>query len=463
MVDYIIIGAGPGGLTLAYYLGKMGYKILLLEKESVPGGCHRVRRVNGYFSEHGPRIYINNYFSLIKMLREWGINFDDLFSKYNFGMNIPATQLMDTMTLREKAVMAIEFIMYMINPEDAKQQSVLDFFKLHNFSDQTIKTFDRICRLTDGGTIENYTLFELFEVFNQNIFYQTFQPKLPNDKGLLKIWTNKIMETGNVEIHYNTTIDRISKDSIITSDNKIYHAKKYIFAIPPKPFMSILEKSDNPNMFGEFNQLNYWANKSAYIDYLPVTFHWKERLNLPTIWGSTDSDWGIIFIVLSNYMHFDESQTVIIVASTLGDKVSQFTGKSANQSTEQELITEIFRQLATVLSITKQPDISILSESLRKENNKWVTSDTAFIATKLGHAPAYQHDNIYWIGSHTGFSHYNFTSLETAIQNALTLGNILDSRIQKPGNMLFTVQKMIVIVVVTIIFLIMIYRYHGTS
>ena len=353
--------------------------------------------------------------------------------------------------------------MYMIYPEGAKRQSVLEFFKLHNFSDQTIKTFDRICRLTDGGRIENYTLFELFEVFNQNIFYQTYQPKLPNDKGLLKIWTNKILETGNVEIRYNVAVDRISNDAIVTADGKVYHAKKYIFAIPPKPFISILEKSDNPNMFGEFNQLKYWANKSAYFDYLPVTFHWKERIDLPHVWGSTDSDWGIIFIVLSDYMYFQESQTVIIVASTLGDSKSQVTGKTANQSTKEELITETFRQLSEILSITRQPDVSILSESLRKENDKWVTSDTAFIYTKLGHAPAYQYDNIYWIGSHTGFSHYNFTSLETAIQNSLTLGNILDSRIQKPSNMLFTVQKTIVIVVIIIIFLIMIYRYHGTS
>ena len=463
MADYIIVGAGPGGLTLAYYLGKLGYKILLLEKESVPGGCHRVRRVDGYFSEHGPRIYINNYFSLINMLQEWGIKFEDLFLEYNFGMNIPATQIMNSMTLREKIIIAIEFFIYMIYPEGAKQQSVLEFFKLHNFSDQTIKIFDRICRLTDGGRIENYTLFELFEVFNQNIFYQTYQPKLPNDKGLLKIWINKILETGNVKILYNVTVDRISNDAIVTANGQIYHAKKYIFTIPPKPFISILEKSNNPSMFGEFNQLQYWANKSAYFDYLPVTYHWKERIDLPHVWGSTDSDWGIIFIVLSDYMYFEESQTVIIVASTLNDSKSQVIGKTANQSTEKELVTETFRQLSEILSISRQPDVSILSESLRKENDKWVTSDTAFIYTKLGYAPTYQHDNIYWIGSHTGFSNYNFTSLETAIQNALTLGNILDSRIQKPNNMLFTAQKTIVIVVIIIIFMIMIYRYYGTS
>src|SRR5690606_24561128 len=194
--------------------------------------------------------------------------------------------------------------------------------KLHNFSDQTIKIFDRICRLTDGGRIENYTLFELFEVFNQNIFYQTYQPKLPNDKGLLKIWINKILETGNVKILYNVTVDRISNDAIVTANGQIYHAKKYIFTIPPKPFISILEKSNNPSMFGEFNQLQYWANKSAYFDYLPVTYHWKERIDLPHVWGSTDSDWGIIFIVLSDYMYFEESQTVIIVASTLNDSKS---------------------------------------------------------------------------------------------------------------------------------------------
>jgi len=37
-----VIGAGPAGLTCAYYLAKWGYKVLILEKHKVPGGMIRV-------------------------------------------------------------------------------------------------------------------------------------------------------------------------------------------------------------------------------------------------------------------------------------------------------------------------------------------------------------------------------------------------------------------------------------
>ena len=37
--DVVVIGAGNGGLTAAASLAKSGYKILLLERHNIPGGC----------------------------------------------------------------------------------------------------------------------------------------------------------------------------------------------------------------------------------------------------------------------------------------------------------------------------------------------------------------------------------------------------------------------------------------
>lgn len=36
--DYIIIGAGMGGLSAANFLGKYNKKVLVLEKHNIPGG-----------------------------------------------------------------------------------------------------------------------------------------------------------------------------------------------------------------------------------------------------------------------------------------------------------------------------------------------------------------------------------------------------------------------------------------
>ena len=81
--DYIIVGGGPSGMTLAWIFGSKNKKVLLIEKEAVLGGCHRVHRVDGYFSEHGPRIYSNSYVMFIKLLQNMNIDFFHIFSKLN--------------------------------------------------------------------------------------------------------------------------------------------------------------------------------------------------------------------------------------------------------------------------------------------------------------------------------------------------------------------------------------------
>jgi len=49
--DYIIVGAGPTGLTLAYLLSKYRKTVAIIEKDNIIGGCHSVKRVNGLFTD----------------------------------------------------------------------------------------------------------------------------------------------------------------------------------------------------------------------------------------------------------------------------------------------------------------------------------------------------------------------------------------------------------------------------
>jgi len=43
-----------------------GLRVLLLESERALGGCHRVRRVRGEFTEHGPRHYFSAFDQALK-------------------------------------------------------------------------------------------------------------------------------------------------------------------------------------------------------------------------------------------------------------------------------------------------------------------------------------------------------------------------------------------------------------
>ena len=88
---FYIIGAGPSGLTLATYLLDGNTKdniskIVLIDREASIGGCHRVRRVDGYMTEHGPRIYLDNYKNFINILNKIDRPFDSLFMRYYINM-----------------------------------------------------------------------------------------------------------------------------------------------------------------------------------------------------------------------------------------------------------------------------------------------------------------------------------------------------------------------------------------
>ena len=85
--DYIIVGAGPAGLTLSWYLSKQNKSILLIDNQENIGGCHRVLRVDGLFTEHGPRVYSDVYLNFINFLNDMDIDFNDIFTLYSFDIS----------------------------------------------------------------------------------------------------------------------------------------------------------------------------------------------------------------------------------------------------------------------------------------------------------------------------------------------------------------------------------------
>ena len=180
--DLIIIGAGPSGLALAQCVSKLNKKILILEKENVIGGCHRVRRVDGLFTEHGPRIYSSTYKVFNKLLREMNVEFKELFKEYNFTITqIGGETVFTTLKWRELILFGIELFKLMINGNTGIDKSMEEFVRNNNFKEESIEIIDRICKLTDGGGIEKYTLNQFLQLFNQQILHKLYQPNKPLD------------------------------------------------------------------------------------------------------------------------------------------------------------------------------------------------------------------------------------------------------------------------------------------
>lgn len=450
--DYIIIGGGPTGLTLAYLLSKNNYSVGLFEKENYLGGCHSVHRVNGLFSEHGPRIYINNYLMFQELLKEFGTSFDNLFTEYNFGLSDSIKEAYNNLTIREMFILGVAFIF--LN-DSYKKISLQDFCTLHNFSPKAQIFLDRIGRLTDGGGADKYTFYSFLQILNQNSLYTIYQPKLPNDIGLFAIWEN-VLKKNNVDIFLNSSIERLIYDNDIkgiqTKTNN-YYADTFILAVPPYSLKNL-----NLNYaFGD--NFNKWAYETNYMTYIPVTFHWKQKLDLPKIWGLPKTSWGVGHIVLSNYTDFQDSrsQTVISSLVTMIDTKSDFLNKTANEISDKNiLVNEVFRQLKDIYKDLPNPDYSLMTQNYyNTESKKWEPRHTAFMTTKMGYLKnqSNKFKNLYNCGVQNGLSSYSFTSLESSIVNAIELFNELvpDKKIKIKNA--FTVRELLFIILLLILFI----------
>jgi len=83
--DFIIIGAGVSGLTLAYELLKKGKKVAIYEKNSIPGGIARTEIVDGVSFDCGPHLYHSNNDDIKKYWKE--LLGDNLLTPELYGAN----------------------------------------------------------------------------------------------------------------------------------------------------------------------------------------------------------------------------------------------------------------------------------------------------------------------------------------------------------------------------------------
>ena len=464
--DYIIIGSGPAGLTFATLADKND-KIMIIDKDKVIGGCHKVNRQKYeneyYFSEHGPRIYFSNYLNFKTILNIIGVKFSDIFVKFNLSfleILYETTIKKNIFSMNEIFIMTIDFFKLLGNPNYAKNISMNEYLTINNFSDKAVNYINRTSRLMDGGDLDKTSLNSFFSVLNDTLLYNGYQPKMPTDEGLFIVWRNYLK---NVDFKLNTTITNIDNSKSIikinSSNNGSFYAKKLILAIPPINLNEIVKKSSD-NIKQLFNKnLDIYAKETAYINNISITFHWNFKLNLnKKIYGfHNNTNWGVGAVVLSDYMNFKEknSKTVISCVITITDVKSKNIDKTANEcSDKKDLIDETFRQLNEIYNNIPVPTLAFVNNYYI--DGEWKSTEKAFIkATNYGFMNNKISDNIYTLGTHNGNVKYHFTSIETAVANAIALVNQLYNKnhhIKRP----YTVKDVIIIILLFIVLLMII-------
>ena len=280
---------------------------------------------------------------------------------------------------------------------------------------------------------------------------------------MFQLWEDKLRKNG-VDFINNINVEKINEKEkfLLTSDdNKFYYSEKVFFCIPPKFFTKILIK--NETLYNHFSKINNfdlktWSDDNSYIDDISITFHWKDEINSERSWGFPRNDWGMAYVILSDYMKPEEGyKTVISSCITFGEVKSKLLGKSPFELLENGevdlVINEAFRQLSEALKINKNYDKAILKKK---------GEDSAYVETnKQQFFRKYDYESeIYYVGTQNGNSYYHFTSMESAVTNALfclkDLG-VFENKIERPFELIFLIRILIVLTLLVILF----YKYKA--
>ena len=421
--DYIIVGAGPTGLTLAYGLACKGKTCLLVDRQPTIGGCHRVLRVNGFFTEHSPRVYLSSYVNMFKLFHH--MNIHDLFTSYEFQIGFVAEHIVNQLSWYECLCISWAFVRMMIDPHYGETISVLTFATNHSFSADSKAYLDRLCRFTDGAGSDRYNINQLLQILNQNAFYRILQPTVPNDIGMFPRM-QYALENKGVSFLLSTSVERMILQNnkvtglVVTQDSQTLtlNCSNVILAVTPKDLVALLPVS------APFGDLSDWVIQSSYNVDVAGIFHWDQKINLPKRWGFPISEWGLVFITLSDYMTFGNpnSKTVISTCITILDVKSKVTGKTANETTDPtELVAEMFRQLMISFPQLPPSTFCCLSPTVYHDHGVWQSQDSAYIhAAQSKYLPSSGTiSNLYQVGIQNGNAPLSSTTFDSAVANAL--------------------------------------------
>ena len=471
--DLVIVGAGPAGLALAHTTSSIYRRVLIIDKEQEIGGCHRVKRnSDGMFTEHGPRIYLSTYYNFFNLVNELGLEREDVFVNYKYSFfDIAYTKILPHYNFYEIIMLTMSYLMFFIDDDYGKDISLYEYLRGRGFSHKVIDMFDRLCRFTDGGNVYSYSLNKILKLIDSMLLLKIYQPKSPLDIVLFSTW-KKFLSNRGVDFmmgHHITDYDIQNNNiEIITLNNsEKIKCGKIVFAVPPVALLNIIKYEEGlRNTFGNYNELERWVDKTKYIDYISITFHFKDKQNLPFINGlSLDTDWGIGLINLSDFMDNVENgySTVLSTAISICDRNSSYTYKKANECTADELIKEVHRQIKESIFNDLSDDYTAIVNPNNYYNvhkNKWECKDNAYFNVYNEKYLSFESgiNNLYNLGTHNGKSYISYTTIESAVSNAIYLAGELYPEVQSKYTIYKGITgKNIIMVIIIIIFVLLYY------
>jgi len=474
--DVIVFGGGPSGLAVAQGCVNCGKSVIVVEAEPMLGGCHRVVRhpEGNIFTEHGPRVYINNFRTFKTLLADMGLAFDDFFVEaHGYGFENQGGMSPARMTWKELGALAFAVIRHVLlaGGQESTHKSMAEFMDDRSFSHRARWYIDTLCRLTDGGGASTYSVYQFMEVINMSVGKTLYKPRLPNDhpesfvsrwaaylrgKGVRLVtgWALKeiVSTAGNnqakvkkaviVEAHYPS--DNRNNRNNSHREVAVYAHEAYVLAMPPSVFAPILLASPSSsvrNAFGRAQEFLEWSKNTRYLDYFCFTLRWTEPHKVRKV-KEYEADrkqeprtpWGIGFM----WMEFPEEHGLTYSCAVTRPDVPA-SRKNTNRTkrgktlheceSEQEWLEEAVQQLIEATGLP-DPDARVAFPDAVRNGDTWKNRTTGFFkAAGQPYLPQTSTTlpNLFNVGCQNGRQHYAITTIEAAVSNSVALVNTLCS------------------------------------
>jgi hypothetical protein len=366
-----IVGGGPCGLYLCDALSKT-HDVTLYERDDVLGGCWATHRnASGLFSEHAPRVMLDNYVNTIEYFREKGIDFFEKFHKVDFVFYRTLLNL-KYFTPWDVTALGLAFVVpsAMLDGYSVKDLcDIIDVSRgargvIEDMCWATTTSYSKFSAKAFVETLDICLMSNLYEAKENSDTYMI--PKLKPDVRM-KMGYEFIDANGPNEARFRTP-----NGTEITE-----HHDKLILCFPPKH-----------------------AKKMHYTG-IGIQYHYDESIKMKYPDTETIGPWRII--VSYNYKERCVSSVVL-------------NYKEAHKLDKRAMIRETWKQITDVLDLPKYSRATVV-DSVYKENGRWKSRLGAFYLNKNNETKHYAHDNYDHVGSHN-ITSFPFASFESAVISA---------------------------------------------
>lgn len=370
--DYAIYGGGPTGLFLSYLLGDK-YKIILIEKETKLGGCWKEEWVNGkYYSEHSPRVFMNNDSFIFDIFREIGMDKENDFVD-TYGNILQTNFKLGKFFINELNLFdKIKLILALFS--DHKNLTFQEWMNKNNISKRGQDALRILC-ITVANVPEKILASEIFNMTNG--FVHFIQHKEPEK------WINLIkkkLKDKKVTIIKGELFKMYPEFGFLKDSHKIY-AKKHLVTLPPYNLIKTIKNSPDiiQNNWLPKHKLDKWLDNSHYRS-IGFQFHFKKDIPYPKEWcWSCRNKYNIIILPISDYVKTftKDPQIKTVWSCTIVDHTT------VQDFSKEQIIDEVKKILKV------NPDKVTFYDGLQKVNGQWLSKDTAFSLGKEGLFPRY--------------------------------------------------------------------------